>query len=72
MPPCSDATGAPAQGTEAIVATLESSAGLGLVEDSEPPVVLPYLHTPAELLGGGTTEIQLNIIAQMVLGLPRK
>ena len=56
----------------AFKATLESSAGLGLVEDSEPPVVLPYLHTPAELLGGGTTEIQLNIIAQMVLGLPRK
>ena len=27
---------------------------------------------PAELIGGGTREIQLNIIAQMILGLPRK
>ena len=56
----------------AFKATLESSAPLGLVEESDPPVVLPYLRLPAELLGGGTTEIQLNIIAQMVLGLPRK
>ena len=35
-------------------------------------VVEPYFHLPAELIGGGTKEIQLNIIAQMILGLPRK
>lgn len=35
-------------------------------------VVQPYLRVPAELIGGGTKEIQLNIIAQMILGLPRK
>jgi hypothetical protein len=26
---------------------------------------------PAEVIGGGTVEIQLNIIATMILGLPR-
>ena len=39
---------------------------------ADPAVVLPYLRVPAELIGGGTKEIQLNIIAQMILGLPRK
>jgi alkylation response protein AidB-like acyl-CoA dehydrogenase len=34
--------------------------------------VRTYLHLPSELIGGGTREIQLNIIAQMILGLPRK
>jgi alkylation response protein AidB-like acyl-CoA dehydrogenase len=34
--------------------------------------VAPYLALPAELIGGGTREIQLNIIAQMILGLPRR
>jgi alkylation response protein AidB-like acyl-CoA dehydrogenase len=52
-------------------ATLQLTGELGLVADSQPPVVAPYLHLPAELVGGGTTEIQLNIIAQMVMGLPR-
>jgi hypothetical protein len=45
---------------------------VAMLADSDPAVVLPYLHLPAELLGGGTREIQLNIIAQMILGLPRK
>ncbi len=31
-----------------------------------------YFHMPAELIGGGTAEIQLTVIAQMILGLPRK
>jgi alkylation response protein AidB-like acyl-CoA dehydrogenase len=53
-------------------ATLELTAPRALVEDSEPAVVAPYLRLPAELIGGGTKEIQLNIIAQMILGLPRK
>lgn len=53
-------------------ATLELTAPSALVEDSDPPIVEPYFHLPAELIGGGTKEIQLNIIAQMILGLPRK
>jgi alkylation response protein AidB-like acyl-CoA dehydrogenase len=53
-------------------ATLELTGRLAMVADSDLAVVRPYLHLPAELLGGGTREIQLNIIAQMILGLPRK
>jgi alkylation response protein AidB-like acyl-CoA dehydrogenase len=53
-------------------ATLQLTGRLAMVADSEPAIVEPYLHLPAELLGGGTREIQLNIIAQMILGLPRK
>ncbi|MBU9767289.1 acyl-CoA dehydrogenase [Mycobacterium sp. TNTM28] len=52
--------------------TLGLTGPLALESDSRPPVVAPYLDLPAELIGGGTTEIQLNIIAQMILGLPRK
>jgi alkylation response protein AidB-like acyl-CoA dehydrogenase len=54
----------------ASMATLELTAPQAIVEDSE--VVASYLRLPAELIGGGTKEIQLNIIAQMILGLPRK
>jgi 3-oxochol-4-en-24-oyl-CoA dehydrogenase len=53
-------------------ATLRLTGRTAMVTDSEPAVVQPYLHLPAELIGGGTREIQLNIIAQMILGLPRK
>ncbi|MDZ4268516.1 MAG: acyl-CoA dehydrogenase [Mycobacterium sp.] len=56
-------------------ATLELTAPSALVENPVPPlpvVIEPYFHLPAELIGGGTKEIQLNIIAQMILGLPRK
>ncbi|ORA85463.1 acyl-CoA dehydrogenase [Mycobacterium malmoense] len=53
-------------------ATLQLTGTLAMVADSNPAVVAPYLQLPAELLGGGTREIQLNIIAQMILGLPRK
>ena len=53
-------------------ATLEFAGPLALVERSEPPIVAPYLRLPAELIGGGTRQIQLNIIAQMIMGLPRK
>ena len=49
-------------------ATLKHTAELALVQDSDPAVVAPYLRFPAELIGGGTQEIQLNIIAQMILG----
>jgi alkylation response protein AidB-like acyl-CoA dehydrogenase len=53
-------------------ATLELAGRLAVVERSEPAVVEPYLRLPAELIGGGTRQIQLNIIAQMIMGLPRK
>ena len=53
-------------------ATLRLTGRLAMVADSDPAIVEPYLHLPAELIGGGTREIQLNIIAQMILGLPRK
>ncbi|HEX2212369.1 MAG TPA: acyl-CoA dehydrogenase [Mycobacterium sp.] len=51
-------------------ATLGAVGRVAMTED--PSVVQPYLRVPAELIGGGTKEIQLNIIAQMILGLPRK
>jgi 3-oxochol-4-en-24-oyl-CoA dehydrogenase len=53
-------------------ATLELAGPLAMIERSEPAVVAPYLRLPAELIGGGTRHIQLNIIAQMIMGLPRK
>ncbi|TRW78895.1 acyl-CoA dehydrogenase [Mycolicibacterium sp. 018/SC-01/001] len=55
-------------------ATLELSSPAGLLEspaDDGVPLVEQYFHLPAELIGGGTKEIQLNIIAQFILGLPR-
>ncbi|WP_156686294.1 acyl-CoA dehydrogenase [Mycobacterium sp. Marseille-P9652] len=53
-------------------ATLQLTGRVAMVAESDPAIVEPYLHLPAELIGGGTREIQLNIIAQMILGLPRK
>lgn len=55
-------------------ATLELSAPAGLLENGGSdgvPLIEQYFHLPAELIGGGTKEIQLNIIAQFILGLPR-
>ncbi|MGB9226051.1 acyl-CoA dehydrogenase, partial [Mycobacterium sp.] len=42
-------------------ATLQLTGRQAMVADSDPPIVEPYLHLPAELIGGGTREIQLNI-----------
>lgn len=53
-------------------ATLATAGRLAMITDSDPAVVEPYLLSPAELIGGGTNEIQLNVIAQMILGLPRR
>lgn len=53
-------------------ATLRLTGRAAMVADADPDLVERYLHLPAELIGGGTREIQLNIIAQMILGLPRK
>ncbi len=52
-------------------ATLGLSGRAAMLEKSEPAVVQPYFDAPAELIGGGTPEIQLTVIASMVLGLPR-
>lgn len=55
----------------ASTATLSLTGRLAMLEDSEPAVVRPYFDMPSELIGGGTAEIQLTIIASMILGLPR-
>lgn len=55
----------------ASTATLRLTGGAAMLEQSEPAVVGPYFDMPSELIGGGTAEIQLTIIASMILGLPR-
>lgn len=56
----------------ASTATLGLTGRLAMLEDSDPAVIKPYFDMPSELIGGGTAEIQLTIIASMILGLPRK
>ncbi|AMO60626.1 acyl-CoA dehydrogenase [Mycolicibacterium phlei] len=51
-------------------ATVGAAGSAAMAGDTD--VVQSYLRVPAELIGGGTKEIQLNIIAQMILGLPRR
>jgi alkylation response protein AidB-like acyl-CoA dehydrogenase len=46
-------------------------AGSGMMDEREPPWAKRYLHTFSNTIAGGTSEIQRNIIAQRVLGLPR-
>lgn len=53
-------------------ATLALTGRMAMLEESDPAVFQPYFDLPAELIGGGTPEIQLTVIASMVLGLPRK
>ncbi|CAN5387165.1 acyl-CoA dehydrogenase [soil metagenome] len=56
----------------ASTAMLAHTGRSAMIEDSDPEVFVPYFHQPSELIGGGTAEIQLTVIAQMILGLPRK
>lgn len=56
----------------ASTATLRHTGTAALHGDSEPAVIGPYFDMPSELIGGGTPEIQLTVIASMILGLPRK
>lgn len=56
----------------AAAALLGLGGELGMVVDTDPPVLGPVLDVPRELIGGGTLEIQLNIVAHNILGLPRK
>lgn len=53
-------------------ATLRLTGRTALLEESDPAVIEPYFDMPSELIGGGTAEIQLTVIASMILGLPRK
>ena len=53
-------------------AALELTGRAALVGGPEQPAVQASLFMPAEVIGGGTMEIQLNIIATMILGLPRR
>ncbi|UMB69499.1 acyl-CoA dehydrogenase [Mycobacterium paraterrae] len=52
-------------------ATLNLTGRIAMLEESDPAVVRPYFDMPSELIGGGTAEIQLTVIASMILGLPR-
>jgi len=55
----------------AATATLATSRS-AMIQDPDSARFGTYFHMPAELIGGGTAEIQLTVIAQMILGLPRK
>lgn len=55
----------------ASTATLGLTGRIAMLEESDPAVIGPYFDMPSELIGGGTAEIQLTIIASMILGLPR-
>ncbi|MET9266742.1 acyl-CoA dehydrogenase [Amycolatopsis sp. NPDC004079] len=54
------------EGSREVIALL--GPGSASAEDGH---VIDHLGLPAVLFGGGTVEIQLNLIAQRVLGLPR-
>jgi alkylation response protein AidB-like acyl-CoA dehydrogenase len=53
-------------------AALEFAGPATLVQRPGDTALAHTLQLPAEIIGGGTMEIQLNIIATMILGLPRR
>ena len=46
-------------------------AGIGPTGASDPEWSQGFLYSPALTIGGGTAEVQRNIVAEQVLGLPR-
>ncbi|BBZ34183.1 acyl-CoA dehydrogenase [Mycolicibacterium confluentis] len=53
-------------------AAVEFAGPAALTHGVGDTAVAHTLQLPAEIIGGGTREIQLNIIATMILGLPRR
>ncbi|MCV7108024.1 acyl-CoA dehydrogenase [Mycolicibacterium chitae] len=53
-------------------AAMEFAGRGSMVEQRDGTALAHALQLPAELIGGGTMEVQLNIIATVILGLPRK
>jgi alkylation response protein AidB-like acyl-CoA dehydrogenase len=58
------------EGSRELVGLLGPSAAVDGAAEGGTPYLLDHLGLPAVLFGGGTVEIQLNVIARRVLGLP--
>jgi 3-oxochol-4-en-24-oyl-CoA dehydrogenase len=56
---------------DAALAAFSLAGPQAAVRRGEDDVAEAELHVPAHLIGGGTLEIQLNVIAERILGLPR-